>query len=167
MEKYVADHIDILDSDLDFTFTKKELLNAIKKLKNNKATSFDSISNEMLKYGIEPLSDSFLLICNTILSFNLYPAEWKKDILGPLHKSGDKSDPNNFRGICVSSCFGKVFNSMLRTRLADKCKNENIIHKSQASGRENVRTSDHLLVLKHIIQKYTKIKKTKTFCLLF
>jgi hypothetical protein len=75
----------------------------------------------------------------------------KKDILGPFHKSGDESDPNNFRGICVSSCFGKVFNSMLRTRLADKCKNENIIHKSQASGRENVRTSDHLLVLKHII----------------
>ena len=83
MEKYVADHIDILDSDLDFTFTKKELLNAIKKLKNNKATSFDSISNEMLKYGIEPLSDSFLLICNTILSFNLYPAEWKKRHLRP------------------------------------------------------------------------------------
>ena len=62
----------------------------------------------MLKHGIEPLSRSILLLFNTILTFNIYPVEWKKDILGPLHKSGDKSDPNNFRGICISSCFGKL-----------------------------------------------------------
>jgi hypothetical protein len=55
---------------------------------------------------------------------------------------------------------------MLRNRLEEKCKKENLIHKSQASGKESIRTSDHLLVLKHIIQKYTKIKKAKTVCLL-
>ena len=145
MEKYVAEHVDNLDSGLDFPFTKKELMRSIKNLKNNKATSFDRISNEMLKYGVEPLSNCFLLMFNTILSFNLYPVEWKKDILGPLHKSGDKCDPNNFRGICVSSCLGKLFNSMLRNRLEDKCKREFLINKCQASGKQNVRTSDHLL----------------------
>ena len=163
MEKYVAENINSFDSDLDYSFTKKELVNAIKKLKNNKATSFDKISNEMLKYGIEPLSKGLLLIFNTIFSFNLYPAEWKKDILGPLHKSGDKCDPNNFRGICVSSCLGKIFNSMLRNRLKDECKRENLINKCQASGKENARISDHLLVLKHIIHNYTTVKKQKNF----
>ena len=96
MEKYVAEHLDIVESDLDFPFTKKELLCSVKNLKNNKATSFDGIANEMLKYGVEPLSNCLLLMFNTILSFNLYTAEWKKDILGPMHNSGDKSDPNNF-----------------------------------------------------------------------
>ena len=96
MEKYVAEHLDIVESDLDFPFTKKELLCSVKNLKNNKATSFDGIANEMLKYGVEPLSNCLLLMFNTILSFNLYTAEWKKDILGPLHKSGEKSDTNNF-----------------------------------------------------------------------
>ena len=57
MEKYVAEHLDIVESDLDFPFTKKELLCSVKNLKNNKATSFDGIANEMLKYGVEPLSE--------------------------------------------------------------------------------------------------------------
>ena len=34
----------------------------------------------------------------------------KKDILGPLHKSSVKTDPNNFRGLAFSSCLGKLFN---------------------------------------------------------
>ena len=108
-----------------------------------------------------------MLLFNTILTFNVYPIEWKKDILGPLHKSGDKSDPNNFRGICISSCFGKLFNSILRNRLEDKCQDNNFITKCQASGKQNVRTSDHLLVLKHIIHKYTKVKKQKLFICFF
>ena len=167
METFVNNNVDSLLTELEHPITKKELLQSVKLLKNNKSTSFDRISNEMLKHGIEPLSKSILLLFNTILSFNVYPIEWKKDILGPLHKSGDKSDPNNFRGICVSSCFGKLFNSILRTRLEDKCQANNVISKCQASGKKNVRTSDHLLVLKHIIHKYTKIKKQKLFVCFF
>ena len=62
---------------------------------------------------------------------------------------------------------GKLFNSMLRNRLEEKCKKEKLISKCQASGKENVRTADHLLVLKHIIQKYTKVKKQKLFVCFF
>ena len=41
------------------------------------------------------------------------------------------------------------------------------INKCQASGKINVRTSDHLLVLKHIIHKYTKVQKQKLFVCFF
>ena len=70
----------------------------------------------MLMYGMEPLSKPLIIIFNTILKFNLYPNEWKNDILGPLHKAGVKTDPNNFIGLAFSSCLGKLFNSMLRRR---------------------------------------------------
>ena len=36
---------------MDLKFTKSELLIGLKGLKNNKASSFDQISNEMLKVG--------------------------------------------------------------------------------------------------------------------
>ena len=67
----------------------------------------------------------------------------------------------------MSSCFGKLFNSILRNRLEEKCQKNNLINKFQASGKQNVRTSDHLLVLKHIIHKYTKVKKQKLFICFF
>jgi hypothetical protein len=59
-------NVDKLASDLDQPFTKKDFVEAIKKLKNNKATSFDLVSNEILKNGFEPLSKPLLLIFNTI-----------------------------------------------------------------------------------------------------
>ena len=148
---------------MDQPFSKKDFIEAIKRLKNNKATSFYQVSNEMLKNDSEPLSNPLLLIFNTILRFNLYPKEWKNDILGPLHKSGDKTDTNNFRGLAFSSCLGKLFNSMLRQRLEKKCVDKNFITQCKASGKTGDQTSDHLLVLKHIIHKYLKVKKQKLF----
>jgi hypothetical protein len=101
------------------------------------------------------------------LKFNLYPSEWKKDILGPLHKSGVKTDTNNFRGLAFSSCLGKLFNSMLRKRLEAKCVENNFITQCQASGKSGAQTSDHLLVLRHLINKYLKVKKQKLFICFF
>ena len=104
---------DLFITELDHPFTKTELLRGLKGLKNNKASSFDQISNEMLKVGgciiIEPL----LKLFNSILAHSLYPSAWKYDILNPIHKSGVKDDPNNFRGIAIASCFGKLFTTLL------------------------------------------------------
>ena len=49
MEDYIKCNIDNLCSELDEPFSKTELLVCIKNLKNNKASAFDMINNEMLK----------------------------------------------------------------------------------------------------------------------
>ena len=155
MESYIKNNIDQLCSNLDEPFSKQELLSCVKKLKNNKASAFDLVNNEMLKLSFETMHSPIILLFNTILKFNLYPSEWKKDLLGPLHKSGDKSDPNNFRGIAVSSCLGKLFNSLLRNRLERKC-SPPTLSSEQISGKVGARTADHILVFHHIINKYVK-----------
>lgn len=38
-----------------------------------------------------------------------YPHVWKIGHLTPIHKSGGKSDITNYRGVCVSPNFAKVF----------------------------------------------------------
>ena len=167
MQNFVSSNIDSFSCELDQTFTKKELLDCVKKLKNNKASSFDRVNNEMLKAGISTLSDPLLLLFNTILKNDIYPSSWKLDILGPLHKSGPKDDPNNFRGICVSSCIGKLFNTLLRCRLEKKCVEMGWIGKYQLSGKKGARTSDHLLVLRFLIDKYVRGRKQKLFICFF
>ena len=147
MSEYIERNSANISSELDEPFTKKELMSALKVLKNNKASSFDKISNEMLKSGANTLNKPLLLLFNTILLNNIYPSSWKLDILGPLHKSGPKDDRNNFRGICVSSCLGKLFNTLLRNRLEQKCSNEDWMDRCQISGKKGARTSNHLLVL--------------------
>ena len=104
----VKDNIVLIDNELNEPFTPQELLVGLKGLKNNKASSFDRISNEMLKTGGRIMKDVFLNLFNLIRSSSYYPTIWKKDILQPIHKSDEKDDPNNFRGIAIASCFGKL-----------------------------------------------------------
>ena len=37
-----------------------------------------------------------------------FPKIWSDGIIVPLHKKDDKLDTNNYRGIVISSCLGKL-----------------------------------------------------------
>jgi potassium voltage-gated channel Eag-related subfamily H protein 8 len=117
----------------------------------------------MLNSGGKILKNVFLELFNSIRSSSFYPTLWKKDILHPIHKSDEKDDPNNFRGIAISSCFGKLFTKLLRNRLQLFCDKNNFIHKVQGSGKKSTRTSDHLMVIKFLMEKIVKGQKKKLF----
>ena len=156
MQTYVLQNSDSVRTELDNPITRAEIIEEISSLKNNKAISFDRISNEILKAGKLVLANPLLKLFNPILNSTLYPSSWKLDILSPLHKSGEKSDPNNYRGLAVSSCLGKLFNKILQRRLDKYCKKFNHISTVQGSGKAGSRTSDHLLILRCLFDKYVK-----------
>ena len=161
LNSYVQQNKNAFESELGVPFTKDELRLALKSFKNNKSSSFDQISNEMLKTGGKIISDSFLFLFNNILDVSCYPSLWKTDILNPIHKSNEKNNPNNFRGIALASCFGKLFTKLLRNRLQDFCDKNDIIDSCQGSGKKNTRTSDHLMVIKFLIDKIVKGEEEK------
>ena len=117
----------------------------------------------MLKTGGKVIKKAILHFFNSIQASCFYPTLWKRDILHPIHKSDEKNDPNNFRGIAISSCFGKLFTKLLKNRLESFCESKNIINKAQGSGKKLSRTSDHLMVIKYLIDKIVKSQKQKLF----
>jgi hypothetical protein len=164
---FVQSNIDKCRSDLDLPFTRSELLATILRLKNNKAISFDRVSNEMIKTSKLVITNQLLALFNTILSTSIYPSAWKNNILTPLHKSDRLDDPSNFRGIAVSSCLGKLFSKLLQSRLESKCEREQLIDRSQGSGKKGSRTSDHLVVIRFLIDKYVTAGGKKLFAAFF
>ena len=163
IESFIFENKDLFESELGIPFTKNELLAAIKGLKNNKSTTLDLISNEMLKCCGKFFPESFLCLFNKILTVGYYPNVWKTDILNPIHKSNEKNDPNNFRGISLGSCFEKLCTKMMRNRLEDFCNKNNIIDGCQGSGKKNSRTADHLMVIRFLVDKIVKGEKGKLF----
>ena len=121
----------------------------------------------MLKSSKLIVTSQLLYIFNNILSQSIYPSAWKKSILTPLHKSKDLTDPNNFRGVAVSSCLGKLFNKVLNTRLERKCIAEGLISECQGSGKKGSRTADHLLIIRFLIDKYVNTSGKKLFACFF
>ena len=67
---------------------------------------------------------------------------------------GDKSDPTNYRGICVSSCLGKLFCSILNRRILLYFEENNTLHNFQIGFLPENHTADHVFTLKTLTDKY-------------
>lgn len=147
---------EVIFNELDYKITEKEISDAIRSLKNNKASSFDSVLNEMLKYGQSYLLKSFYKIFNLVLTNGEFPKLWSRGFIVPLFKNGSREDPGNYRGITIGSNIGKLFTKILNSRLEKFFNSRNLICKEQIGFCKKKRTSDHMFVLKTLIDKYTQ-----------
>ena len=84
-------------------------------------------------------------------------------LITPIFKNGTNSDPSNYRGICVSSCLGKLFCSILNQRLLEHVQSLEILHKSQIGFLTNNQTADHVFTLRTLIDKYVDCHQTKVY----
>ena len=141
----------------------EELRNTIKALDKKKATGYDNICNEFLKLSTERILKLILEFLNLALTKGLITSNWCLDIISPIHKEGLKSNPDNYRGICVMNSLLKVLCTMMNNRLNEYCEQTKLINIGQIGFKKKSRTSDHLLTLKSIINKYVYDDKKKVY----
>ena len=100
------------DTMLNRPFTHQEIAAAIPKLKNVKAGGSDQLINEFLKHSRNEFVQYYTKLFNLILESGHMPADWCQSAIRPIYKNkGDIDDPNNYRGISLLSCFGKLSTS--------------------------------------------------------
>ena len=92
----------------------------------------------MLKNSTPELQTAVVKLFNIVLTAGCFP-----DV--PIHKNGNKLDPNNYKGICVSNNLGKIFCSILNSRKPTFIQEKNIISKCQIGFLPSYQTSDHIL----------------------
>ena len=135
------------------------------KLKNGKKGGTDLILNEFLKAGSSTLTLTLVKLFNRILESGVFPRDWNHSLISSIYKSGDPNDCNNYRGISITSCLGKLFTSLLQCRLSNFLESNNLISPNQGGFRSGYRTTDHLFILKTLINKYVgKMKKNLYVC---
>ena len=73
---------------------------AIDKLKSHKSPGIGQIPAELIKVGGTTLCLEIHKLITAIWKREKLPEEWKESIIVPIHKKGDKTDCNNYRGFC-------------------------------------------------------------------
>ena len=141
-------------NELNYHITTKEIADAGLNLKSNKAAGPDGIPNEIIKVSLPFILTQLTLLFNAILNSGSFPDPWRIQSLSSLHKKGDIYQPPNYRGIAVGNSLSKLFLSILHNRLAKFAATHNLIPKVQIGYKKGARTSDHILTLKTIIDKY-------------
>ena len=149
---------------LNAEFTTDELKKMIKKLKNGKACGIDNLSNEFFKNCPESVILIIVELFNIVLNTGIVPDDWCEGIIQPLFKNkGSINDPDNYRGITLLSCLGKLFTSCLHHRATVFADKNETIGEEQAGFREGYDTIGHAFLLNSIIELYKKSNK-RLYC---
>ena len=145
--------------ELDSPFSLNELEINIKGLKTNKAAGSDLILNEFILNASQEVKLLILTIFNQILSLEYFPENWSKGEISAIFKQGDVNNTNNYRGITVLSCLGKLFTRMLNNRLTKWTEDKNVLFDGQYGFRKGRSTVDCLFILNSLIEILFSRKK--------
>ena len=124
---------------------------AIGKLKCHKSPGIDEIPAELIKAGGGTICGEIHKLITSIWKKEKLPEEWKESIIVPIHKKGDKTDCNNYRGISLLPTAYKILSNILLSRLTPYTKE--IIGDHQCGFRRNRSTIDHIFCILQILEK--------------
>ena len=140
---------------LNSPITEDEVSKAVKRLKNGKACGEDCILNEMIKAFSENHKHLLTQTFNVVLLSGHVPNEWATGVIKPIYKNkGDINDPDNYRGITLLSCLGKLFTSVINERLTVFIDSNQIMSEAQAGFRKGYSTTDQIFTLKCIVELF-------------
>ena len=100
-------------------------------LDTSKAPGPDGIHPVVLKQLATVIAKPITDLFNISLTAKRLPAEWKHGIVKPFPKTGDLSDADNYRPICLTSTLCKVLEKVVKRAVMDYLQSINTIPASQ------------------------------------
>ena len=95
-------------------FVNNDILRIIQNLNPNKSHGHDKISIRMLKLCGDSLCRPLELIFSDCLTNGIFPSNWKKGNIVPVHKKNDKQCLNNHRPISLLPLCSKIFERLTK-----------------------------------------------------
>ncbi|CAB4034888.1 Hypothetical predicted protein, partial [Paramuricea clavata] len=114
-------------------------------IKTSKSAGHDRISGKLLKDAAEVIAPTLTAIFNASIHAGVFPDDFKTAIISPIHKSGSKTNCDNYRPISVLSSVSKIFEKLITEQLETYLESNGILTEQQAGFRKNNSTQTSLL----------------------
>ena len=144
-------------SELNTPFTALDVEHAIQCL-NVKSSTLGFLSVHALKVAAPLLAPCVAALFNSFALVGSLPPSWAVSAITPIFKSGDIDVPGNYRGIAVGTVLSKLFAKLINSRLTHWAESNGVRAAGQAGFREDYRCSDHLLILRTLIEQQRERK---------
>lgn len=128
-----------------------ELRRALQRAKNKKSPGPGGIPTELLKYGSDKLIRMLTKLYERCINGEDVPQEWRTCYISPIHKKGSKKDPRNYRGIAVICSIGRLYASVLKTKIENVTEQREM--EEQSGFRAGRSTVDNIFTLKIMTEK--------------
>jgi hypothetical protein len=94
---------------------------AIEKLKSHKSPGIDQIPAELIKAWGRTIRCAIHKFIISVWYKEELPEEWKKSIIVPIHRKGNKTNCNNYRGISLLPTTYTILSNILLSVLLSVC----------------------------------------------
>ena len=115
-------------------------------LNPNKACGPDNISPRLLKEIANEIAPSLALLFHASLQQNIIPASWKKALVTPIFKKGERYKPANYRPITLTSICSKILEHIVHHHIISYLTTQGILSNAQYGFRKK-RSCDTQLIL--------------------
>lgn len=113
-------------------FTGEELREVERKIKSCKAPGMDEVPSEAVKIILQEIPEEVLRVLNESLKKQEFPEKWKAAKVVLIIKKGKPVEESaSYRPICMLDGLGKVYEAMIRDRIAEELKNKRGISQDQ------------------------------------
>ena len=103
----------------DVTFSRKDILDAIKEIDADSAAGPDGIPAYLLKKCAEAVSNPLFLMWRRSLEEGQVPTSTKESLITPLFKKGNRSAAENYRPVSLTDHAIKIFERVVRKKLVE------------------------------------------------
>ena len=132
---------------------REKVLRLIRSLDTKKAHGCDDISSSMIKMCDESIVEPLCLIFEKCLDSGVYPPQWKKANIIPVHKKGNRQSKENYRPISLLPIFGKIFEKLLFDTIYSHLNESGLLSHHQSGFRPGDSTINQLLATTHNIYR--------------
>ena len=135
-------------------FTEDDILNVIRKLDPSKAHGHDQISIRMVQICDKAICKPLHLIFSSCIESGIFPPEWKKANVVPIHKRDDKQNVKNYRPVSLLPIFGKIFERLIYNEMYSFFIENDLISSNQSGFKQGDSCINQLLSITRDIYRY-------------
>ena len=100
-----------------FEISQDLVTTELNRVKTNKSTGMDKISARLVKDTADIIAQSLTALLNTSIKESTFPTLWKTGKITALFKNGVKSDPSNYRPMCILPTLSKILEKAIHMQL--------------------------------------------------
>ena len=149
--------------------TENELIGALRSMANAKAVGPDELPVELLKLGINhdpTVLREFHRVINRVWHQREVPQRWRDAVIKVLHKTKDRTECGNYRGISLVAHAGKVLLKVVATRLSAYREARNLLPEEQRGFRPHRSTTDMMFAARRLQELGRKARVPLFLCLI-
>ena len=137
----------------NINFTNIDIAKIIKNLNPNKAHGFDGISIKMIQLCGDSIVSPLCKIFRTAIETGIFPDQWKKGNIIPVHKKESEQLIKNYRPISLLPIFAKIFEKVIYKTMFEYFQNNNFLSVHQSGFRSGDSCVSQLISITHELYK--------------